>query len=394
MTSDLKLPALPLGQNCFNAIRKAGMVYVDKTDLIFDLAGYPVFYLLTRPHGFGKSLMISTLEELFAHGSGAFRDLKFARKGSWPERTYPVISLNFAALTEAGRASGADLDSVLCSVLKEKFRRAGLQVDEALWRRTNWYIGMYASLSALEDGSLVVLVDDFDAPLACAAHLDANFKEKQKFLNSFMALLKCCAHKLWFVLITGTCRFADLLLSPAFGILQDISFNGDFAALTGFTVKELEQYFAAQLEHAAAVFNERLQTKIWDKASMLEALAEQYGGYSFSDGSEQYKVCDPFSVLCFLANPAAGFISYRNRGAAAAAAAAADLALTEPDFAFSVPRSRLLSGRFFADLAGRVGIEAVQLFEQGFLTIKENKGELYRLGIPNCAIRRAFMQGT
>lgn len=255
MTSDFKLPVLPLGQNSFNAIRKAGMVYVDKTDLIFDLAGYPGFYLLTRPHGFGKSLMISTLEELFAHGSGAFKELKFARKGSWPERTYPVVSLDFAALTEACLASGADLDSVLCSVLKEKFSRAGLQVDEALWGRTNWYIGMYAALSALEEGSLVVLVDDFDAPLACAAHLDANFKEQQQFLNSFMALLKCCAHKLWFVLITGTCRFADLLLSPAFGIFQDISFKGDFAALTGFTVKELEQYFAAQLEHAAAVFN-------------------------------------------------------------------------------------------------------------------------------------------
>lgn len=130
---------------------------------------------------------------------------------------------------------------------------------------------------------------------------------------------------------------------------------------------------------------------------MLEALAEQYGGYSFSDGSEQSKVCDPYSVLCFLANPAAGFSSYRNPGAAAAeaaAAAASALALTEPDFAFSVPRSRVLSGRFFADLAGSAGLEALRLFEQGFLTIKENKGELYRLGIPNCAIRRAFMQRT
>lgn len=55
----------PIGIQSFSEIRKGGYVYVDKTELIYDLVKWGKIFFLSRPRRFGKSLLLSTIEAYF-----------------------------------------------------------------------------------------------------------------------------------------------------------------------------------------------------------------------------------------------------------------------------------------------------------------------------------------
>ena len=56
--------SLPLGVSDFHKLRETGKIYVDKTELIYQLASERGQFLFTRPRRFGQSLLISTFESL------------------------------------------------------------------------------------------------------------------------------------------------------------------------------------------------------------------------------------------------------------------------------------------------------------------------------------------
>ena len=58
----------PIGIQNFEKIREGGYLYIDKTDMIYDLVKNGVYYFLSRPRRFGKSLLISTLRNLKGNG--------------------------------------------------------------------------------------------------------------------------------------------------------------------------------------------------------------------------------------------------------------------------------------------------------------------------------------
>ena len=53
----------PIGMQSFQEIRENGYLYVDKTRYIHELASGGKYYFLSRPRRFGKSLLISTIEQ-------------------------------------------------------------------------------------------------------------------------------------------------------------------------------------------------------------------------------------------------------------------------------------------------------------------------------------------
>ena len=85
----------PIGMQSFDQILQGGFVYVDKTDLVYDLANNGKIYFLSRPRRFGKTLLLSTLKHYFVGHKELFRGLAIVRKEKeW--RTYPVFHLSFA----------------------------------------------------------------------------------------------------------------------------------------------------------------------------------------------------------------------------------------------------------------------------------------------------------
>lgn len=55
----------PIGIQSFRKIREEGYVYLDKTEYIHRLVKNSQYYFLSRPRRFGKSLLLSTIEEFF-----------------------------------------------------------------------------------------------------------------------------------------------------------------------------------------------------------------------------------------------------------------------------------------------------------------------------------------
>ena len=86
---------LPVGIETFSELREEGYVYVDKTQYIHKLVNEGKPYFLSRPRRFGKSLLLSTMEELFKGNKKLFEGLYIFDKWDWNEK-YPVITINLA----------------------------------------------------------------------------------------------------------------------------------------------------------------------------------------------------------------------------------------------------------------------------------------------------------
>ena len=85
----------PIGVQDFEKIIEGNYVYVDKTDLVYELTKENVCFL-SRPRRFGKSLLISTLDAYFKGKKELFEGLKIADlEKEWVE--YPIFRIDFAA---------------------------------------------------------------------------------------------------------------------------------------------------------------------------------------------------------------------------------------------------------------------------------------------------------
>jgi hypothetical protein len=93
----MKKKKLPIGIQTFSEIRdpKENFVYVDKTDIAFDLIDRGKYYFLSRPRRFGKSLFLDTLSEIFKGSKHLFEGLAIYDKWDW-NQSFPVINISFA----------------------------------------------------------------------------------------------------------------------------------------------------------------------------------------------------------------------------------------------------------------------------------------------------------
>jgi len=84
----------PIGIQTFEQIIMDGYIYVDKTDLIYSLVTRGKIYFLSRPRRFGKSLLLSTLENYFQGRKDLFEGLKISElENNW--LAYPVFHIDF-----------------------------------------------------------------------------------------------------------------------------------------------------------------------------------------------------------------------------------------------------------------------------------------------------------
>ena len=71
----------PVGIQTFSEIIQGGYVYIDKTDLVWNLTRGGKYIFLSRPRRFGKSLLSSTLRSYFEGRKDLFEGLKITGTG-------------------------------------------------------------------------------------------------------------------------------------------------------------------------------------------------------------------------------------------------------------------------------------------------------------------------
>ena len=283
----------------FPTLIRRGYVYVDKTALLHRLiSGVDgLMFFLSRPRRFGKSLMISTLDQIFRGNRELFKGLAIA-KMDYDWTRYPVIRLDMSSV----RANVIDeYRRLLCEVVAAEAVRHRLTLDEKV--QPGWMLGQLIEKLARRGRKVVVLVDEYDAPLSGLLGDPKMLAAVQGLLHDFYVTLKVRVADIHFLMMTGVSKFSKLSVFSGLNNLTDLSMNGHYAELLGYTPSELRRFFAPHLKAFAKA------NGIGERRAVAELL-DWYDSYRFSPESAAC-VCNPVSIGCALSRGKIG--SYWSR---------------------------------------------------------------------------------
>ena len=290
---------LPKAKNSFEDIRKKNQIYIDHTDLIYEFAYLDGPNFLSRPRRFGKSLLISTLESLFSHGTEYFKGLKLEKL--WNERekgrTYKVIHIDFSSLSFEDKN---ELNNQIIYVLADRAKHDGVNFPDDYKERS---AGL--NLKTLVDAApseYVLLIDEYDYPLTHSLGNKELFESYRQYLQGFFGAIKAVTGDMRFIFITGVGRFAKTSVFSQMNNLRDLGLERKFAPLLGYTDDDMHQYFDEYVENAANTLN-------ISKEECYSQIKAHYDGYRFHVDNE-ITLHNPWSVLNFLSAPENGFKNF------------------------------------------------------------------------------------
>jgi hypothetical protein len=275
---------LPIGVQTFAKMRGNNYVYVDKTEHIYRMAATQGVYFLSRPRRFGKSLTVSTLQELFEGNRPLFKGLWIEDKWDWSQ-TAPVIHFSFAKISYQGLGLERALVQELGFIAQK--HAISLPNDDL---KTNFQI----LIQTLHDrhGKVVILIDKYDKPIIDYLENDKldQAKANQRIMKTFYSVLKDAKQYLQLLFITGVSKFAKVSIFSDLNHLKDLTLDPNFATLVGYTQQELENNFDPELAAVA-------QFQSMNREDLLKMIKEWYNGFSWDGVNRLY---NPFGTLTFL----------------------------------------------------------------------------------------------
>ena len=372
----MMLRRYPIGIQTFSEIVREGYVYVDKTDLVWQLAHYAKFIFLSRPRRFGKSLLTSTLESYFKGEKDLFEGLKIMPlEKDWTE--YPVIRLDLSSAK--GRRTADDLQQSLKFILQDYMKIYGSNEQEETPGQC--LTGILKRAYEQTGRQVVVIIDEYDAPLLEVLHEAETLNAKREVMQELYQPLKTNEAIIKFCFITGITKFSQLSIFSTINNLTNITMDRKFAAICGITETELTTVLKEDIEHLAEEYE-------ISPEEMHQKLKLRYDGYHFTEGSEE--IYNPFSLLkAFLQSKLAnywfesGTPSFLIR----------QLKHFQTDIT-SIDHLEVPSSAF--DQPTENMIDALPLlYQSGYLTIKKYDPEIdsYILSIPNQEVRIGYVKG-
>ena len=367
-TNDRKLP---VGIQSFEEIRKGGYLYVDKTDIIWQLANRGKKYnYLSRPRRFGKSVLVDTLETYFMGKKELFEGLKIMQlETEWVKR--PVIRLDMSQAGAEPESVRSYLDDVF-NTLETEYRIVVRQ-DSSLAVRFKNIIETAYNKTGLQ---VAILIDEYDSPLQ-HSWKTPHHEACTAIYREVFAVLKSQDKYEKFVFITGITKFTQISLFSVLNNLSNISFDSEYAALCGITKEEVLRDFKPEINKLAA-------SKGWTFDEAVVQLTAYYDGYHFSH-ENMVDVFNPFSLINALADS-----KLRNYWASSGATSLLpkfvdDMEIRLKDFDHSALLDTIIET---SDVTG--GGAELFLYQSGYLTIKGYINGTYLLGIPNFEVRQAL----
>ena len=270
----MEQPALkfyPIGIQTFSELREKNYVYIDKTEYVYRMTHSAGKYMfLSRPRRFGKSLLVSTLCAYFEGRKDLFKGLAMERlETEWT--SYPVLHFDMSL---GKHMRQEELYRYLHSILNDNEHRLGIVPCES--KDVNLRLkNLIIEASQKYDTQVVVLIDEYDAPLLDVMHEDENLPVLRNVMRNFYSPLKACDPYLRYVFLTGITKFSQLSIFSELNNIDNISMDEQYAAACGVTEEEMRTQMDADLEAFAA----KLYT---DKEGLLSQLKANYDGYHFS----------------------------------------------------------------------------------------------------------------
>ena len=366
----------PIGIQTFSRMIREKRIYVDKTDLVWELAHYATFVFMSRPRRFGKSLLTSTLESYFLGEKELFEGLKIMPlEQEWEQ--YPVLHLDLS--TCKGGESAEDLRKSLKFMMRELQKVYGRDDQEETPGQC--LTGLLQRARENTGKQVVVLVDEYDAPLLDVLHKDETLDDMRRVMQEFYQPLKANERLIKFCFITGITKFSQLSIFSTINNLKNVTLLPRFSAICGITEQEVRNDMAediqAMADHLGYTFEE-----------MFQRIKLRYDGYHFSEVSED--IYNPFSLLNAFGDQkldnywfASGTPTFLIRQLKHFKTDITSLDKLEvPSSAFDQPTENMKNA-------------LPLLYQSGYLTIKDydREGEMYTLSIPNQEVRIGYVKG-
>ena len=362
---------LPVGIQSFEEIRKQGCLYVDKTDIIWQLANRGKKYnYLSRPRRFGKSVLVDTLEAYFMGKKELFEGLKIMQlETEWVKR--PVIRLDMSR-------AGAEPDT-LRSYLDISFDRLEEEygiTPKPTAKLADRFDAIIVEAYEQTGQQVAILIDEYDSPLQHSWKTPQHEACTAVYREVF-AILKADDKYEKFVFITGITKFTQISLFSVLNNLSNISFEPEYAAICGITKEEVLRDFKPEIKKLA-------EYEDWTYDEAVANLTAYYDGYHFSRRN-MVDVFNPFSLINALADS-----DLKNYWASSGATSLLpkfvdDMEIRLKDFDHSALLGTVIET---SDVTG--GGAELFLYQSGYLTIKGYINGTYLLGIPNFEVRQAL----
>ena len=358
---------LPIGLQNFQKLREEGYLYVDKTPLLYQLTTQNGYYFLSRPRRFGKSLLVSTLSELFQGNQASFEGLWIYNQWDWTQKN-PVIhlSLNSIGYKDIGleKALALRLEKIAASYgLTLQMQSNALRLQELIEQLAATF------------GKVVVLVDEYDKPIIDYLDNLPQAEHHRDLLKSFYSVLKDADPHLRLVLLTGVSKFSRVSIFSELNNLLDLTLHPDYATMLGYTQSELEHYFDDRITEIAPKFGGR--------ETLLQRIKEWYNGYTW-DG--EHYVYNPFSILSFFSQRQFHNFWFETGTPTFL------VKLLNRTQQYDLENIRASAAVFSSFELDRIDPKAL-LFQTGYITIKSvDEDQTYTLSYPNKEVRDSLLQ--
>ena len=279
----------PIGIQTFSKIRGENAIYVDKTDLVYKMAKEGTVYFLARPRRFGKSLLISTLDDYFSGRKELFTGLAIdGIETEW--KKHPVLKFDFSRMKFQ---KPGDLNQLLDMHLTDYESLYGISIPpmrpgEEKLKNSSRLQKLILAAEKQFGQQVVFLVDEYDAPLLDTLVDYEVFEAMRQTLRDFYSPLKSLDPHLRFIFITGITKFSQLSIFSELNNLNIISMDNEYASICGITEEELHTQMKQEIEAMAQATG-----KSFDQ--VCAGLKRKYDGYHFSPKSPD--VYNPFSLM-------------------------------------------------------------------------------------------------
>ena len=366
----------PIGIQTFSEMIRNGYIYVDKTDLVWQLAHYAKYIFLSRPRRFGKSLLTSTLVSYFQGERELFRGLKITGlEQEWQQ--YPVLRLDLSTAKAQGTTEA--LRHALVFLMKPLRDIYGEDPQEATPGQC--LTGLIRRAYGQTGRQVVVIVDEYDAPLLDVLHEDERLDAFRQVMQEFYQPLKACEAMVKFCFITGITKFSQLSIFSTINNIKNVSLNPRFSAICGITEQEVKTVLAEDIRLMADHLGYTPET-------MFQKIKERYDGYHFSAVSDD--IYNPYSLLNAFCD---GELANYWFESGTPTFLIRQMRYYNTDI-MSLENLEVASSAF--DQPTEAMIDALPLlYQSGYLTIKDydRDTEAYTLSIPNQEVRTGYVKG-
>ena len=274
----------PVGIQTFSEIRKGNYVYIDKTDLVWEMTRMK-YVFLSRPRRFGKSLLTTTLASYFRGQKELFEGLKIMElETEWEQ--YPVLHFDLSG------ARHLPVEDVRAELIRQIAPLERVYGQDTMETSPGMRLAGLIQRSTQQTGKqAVVVIDEYDAPLLDVLHDPERLEAVREVMQEFFQRLKMCEAMVRFCFITGITKFSQLSIFSTINNLTNISMDAKYAAVCGITEEEFDTQMAPDIAMLAGEYE-------CSYDEMHAKLKLQYDGYRFAKISPD--IYNPFSLLkCF-----------------------------------------------------------------------------------------------